>query len=89
MERGERPVVHECVVDGTVEGRAIDPEAARGVALGINIDDEDAITGESQIGCEIDHRGGLPDAALLIGAGDRLAHSASTPTRDHHCQFYH
>ena len=59
----------------TVERRAVDPEAARGVALGIEVDDEDAITGEGQIGCEIDHRGGLPDAALLIGAGDRLAHS--------------
>jgi hypothetical protein len=41
---------------------------------------EDAVTEESQIGCEIDHRGGLPDAALLIGAGDRLAHSASCST---------
>ena len=30
---------------------------------------------ERQIGRQIDHRRGLADAALLVGAGDRLAHS--------------
>ena len=87
VERREWAVVDERVVDRSVEGRAIDPEAARRVALGIEVDDEDAITGESQIGCEIDHRGGLPDAALLIGAGDRLAHSTSAPKHDHHVRI--
>ena len=82
----ERAPVDECVVDGAVDGGAVDPEAARGVALGIEVDDEDAVTEESQIGCEIDHGGGLPDAALLIGAGDRLAHSTSRPKHDHERQ---
>ena len=76
--------VDERVVDGAVERGTIDPESARRVALGIEIDDEDVVTEESQIGCEIDHRGGLPDAALLIGAGDRLAHSASCSKHTHH-----
>src|SRR4029077_169869 len=30
----------------------------------------------SEIGRKVDHRGGLPDAALLVGTGDRLAHQA-------------
>ena len=29
-----------------------------------------------EVGREVDHRGGLPDAALLVGTGNRLAHQA-------------
>ncbi len=83
----ERPLVDERVVDRAVQGGAVDPEAARRVALGIEVDDEDAVTEESQIGCEIDHGRGLPDAAFLIGAGDRLAHSASSSSRTHVLEF--
>jgi hypothetical protein len=37
---------------------------------------EDPFAPESEIGREVDHRGGLPNAALLVGTGDRLAHQA-------------
>ena len=55
---------------------SLDPEAAGGVALGVEVDDEDPLALLSEIGREVDHRGGLPDAALLVGTGDRLAHQA-------------
>ena len=50
----------------------VDAEAARGVALGVKIDDEDALAGEGEVGRQIDNRRGLSDAALLVGTGDRL-----------------
>ena len=63
-------------VDRPLDERSLDPEAARGVALGVEVDDEDPFALRAEIGRKVDHRGGLPDAALLVGTGDRLAHQA-------------
>jgi len=54
---------------------AIQPKAACGVALGVKIDYENGVSGEGQVGSQVDYRGGLTDATLLVGAGDDLAHS--------------
>src|SRR5256885_1835611 len=42
-------------------------ESGGGVALGIEVDDQHALTDRSQRGAEIDRGRGLADAALLIG----------------------
>jgi hypothetical protein len=44
-------------------------DAAREVGLGIHVDEENALFGQSQRGGEIDGRGGLADAPFLIGDG--------------------
>ena len=45
-----RDVTDDHVVQGRSSGRPVDAEAARGVALGVQVDDQDALTGEGQIG---------------------------------------
>ena len=79
-----RNVIGERVIGRLDDGGPIDAEPARRVALRVEIDDEDRTPGERQVGRQVDHRGGLADAALLVRACDRLAHSASRPTR-YHC----
>ena len=46
---------------------AIDAEAGRGVALRIEIDDQDALADRSECRAKIDRRGCFSHAALLIG----------------------
>ena len=48
-----------------------------------------AVSGDREIAREIDDRGGLADAALLIGAGDRLDPLGSQPKIIHKHKFYH
>jgi hypothetical protein len=79
----ERDRVNDRFIDGAIQGVAIEAEAARGIALWIEVDDENPLSGECEIGREIDHRRGLTDAALLVGTGDRLAHSSSRPDLNH------
>ena len=83
------PRVDERVVDGSVGRRRSTPEAARGVALRVEVDDEDAVAGQGEIGREIDDRRGLADAALLVGTGDRLAHLGPRPKMHSRIEFYH
>jgi hypothetical protein len=68
-------VLDECLVQRSWQRASIDSEAARRVALGIDIDDKNALACEGEIRSEVYNRRGLSDAALLIGAGDRLTHS--------------
>ncbi len=49
---------------------AIDAETGRGVALRIEIDDQDVFADGGERRAEIDGRRGLADAALLIGDGE-------------------
>ncbi len=61
-----------CFADQHVIGRAaavaaVDAEAGRGVALGIEVDDQDALADRSQRRAEVDCSRGLADAALLVG----------------------
>ena len=60
---------------------AIDAETGRGVALRIEIDDQHALADRSERGAEIDRRGGLADAALLVGERQdaRMAGRAVAP----------
>ena len=79
----ESEPVDDPVVDGDFERGSVESEAARGVSLGVEVDDEDPLTCDGQEGCQVDHRGGLADAALLVRAGDRLAHSGTHSERTH------
>ena len=45
----------------------IDPEAGRGVALRVEVDDQHALADRGQGGTEVDRGGGLADAAFLVG----------------------
>ena len=54
---------------------AIDPEPARGIALGVDVDKQDALAFLREAGAEIDGRRGLADATLLACYGDRSSHS--------------
>jgi hypothetical protein len=72
-----------------VDGGPVDAKPARRVALGIQVDDEDAITREGEVASEIHDRRGLADAAFLVGARDRLAHSGSCLALSHDARFYH
>ena len=55
-------------------GRALafQADAARGVALGVAVDEQDGAAGKGECGGQIDRRRGLADAALLICDGDNL-----------------
>ena len=46
---------------------AVDAETGRGIALRIEIDDQDFLADGGKRGAEIDRRRGLADAALLVG----------------------
>ena len=50
--------------------RMLMPRPVRGVALRIEVDHEGAVAELGQAGAEVDGRGGLADAALLVGDGD-------------------
>ena len=71
---GEARGVNHRVVDGALDLGLVEPEPAGGVALGVQVDDENALAGEGQICRQVDHRGRLADAAFLVGAGNRLPH---------------
>ena len=45
-------------------------DAAGGVALRVAVDEQHVLAGEREGGGQIDRRGGLADAALLICDGD-------------------
>ena len=77
------------VIDRAIQAMAIQAEAAGGIALGIEVDHEDAVTLEGEIARQIHNRRGLSDAALLIRAGDRSTHSVTCPERSHEHKFYH
>ena len=47
--------------------RALMPQTCRGVALGVEVDDEGAVADLGQGRAEVDGRRGLPDPALLVG----------------------
>ena len=49
-------------------------DAAGEVALGIDVDEQHALSGERQRGREVDGGRGFADAALLIGDGDDAGH---------------
>src|SRR3546814_3262922 len=58
------------VIAGLFAVGLVDAQAGRGVALGIEIDQQDAKPGGGQPRGQIDGSGGFSDAALLIGDGN-------------------
>jgi hypothetical protein len=76
------------VVDRRLERCTVNPESTRGVALRIEIHDQDPFAGETQIGGEIHDCRGLADAAFLVRARDRLPHSVPRSDRIHEHSFY-
>ncbi len=68
--RGAQPgVADEDVIGREPPAGAIDAEAGRGIALGIEVDDQHPLADRGERGAEIDGGRGLADAALLIGDG--------------------
>src|SRR5687767_10396765 len=71
-----------------MDGAPVDAEAAGGVALRVEIDDEGSRTGEGEIGRQVDDRGRLADAALLVCAGRDPDHERSAASSVGLPQFY-
>ena len=71
-----------------MDGPLVEPGAARRVALRVQVDYQDPMTVQRQIGRETDHSRGLPDAAFLVRAGNDLAHSDAWPEMFHVNEFY-
>ncbi len=63
----QRRLADQDVVGRAAAVAAIDAEPGRGVALRIEIDDQDALADRGECGPEIDRCGCLADAALLVG----------------------
>ena len=85
---GEGCPVDEDVIDRAPDRPSIDSEATGRIALWIEVDDEDPVSGEGEISGEIHHRRRLSDAAFLVGAGDCLAHSVPRSDVIHARSFY-
>ena len=67
---GERRLADQEIVGRAAPALAVDAEAGRGVALRIEIDDQDLLADRRKRRPEIDRRRCLADAALLVGEGD-------------------
>ena len=66
----ERLVPHDHVVHGQLEVPGLHAQPGGGVALGVEVDDEDPVALLGQRRPEVDRGGGLAHAALLVGDGD-------------------
>src|SRR5215471_14082356 len=66
----QRGLAHEDVIGRPVAALVVDAEARGCVALRVEIDDEDLLAYGGECRAEIDGRGGLAHAALLIGKGE-------------------
>ena len=66
----QRPFSDQHVVTRGDARLAIDAKPGRGVALGIEIDNEHALADRGERGSEIDGGGGLADPALLVRRGE-------------------
>ena len=51
-------------------GLSAEADAARQVALWVDVDEQDALVGERERRGQVDGGGGLADAAFLVGDGD-------------------
>jgi hypothetical protein len=69
-----RMLIHQDVIEGDLKLKLRDPDAARGVALGIRIDEERPAFRDRERRGEVDGSRGLTDAALLISDCDRICH---------------
>ena len=72
---GEHGGTQAGLADQNVVGReppagAVDAEAGGGIALGVEIDDQNPFADRGERGAEIDGGRGLADAPLLVGDGE-------------------
>src|SRR5205085_6228555 len=67
-----------CAGAVTPDGPLIDPDPARGISLGIEVDEEDAFAVEGKRGGKIDGRCGLAYATLLVDDCENFAQNNST-----------
>ena len=75
---GHRLGAGERVVDGAGRGGfALLADAARQVALRIDVDEQHALLGQRQRRGQIDGGRGFADAAFLVGDGDDSGHLAN------------
>ena len=74
-------VPHDDVVHGELEVAGVDAQAGRGVALGIEVDDQDPVPDLGQGGPEVDGRRGLAHPALLVRDGDHPGQLTGRPVR--------
>jgi hypothetical protein len=68
-DAGERLAVHKQGIGASLAVVAADSETGRGVALGIEIEQQDAVV-RGEGGGEVDRRRRFADAAFLVGEGD-------------------
>src|SRR5258708_20255416 len=68
----QRGIADQRVVDRLLHGTRRETDAARGVALRIEIDEQRRALGGGETGRKINGRRGLAAAALLVGACDDL-----------------
>ena len=81
--RGVEPL-GEDVVHRELDVFRVDAEGERQTGLWIEVDDEDRVTQLDESSTDRGHRGGLGDAALLVG--DREGHRAWSGHRLHHAR---
>ena len=79
----QRHLVHQHVVHRGLQAAVLDAQPGRGVALGVEVDDQRALAELGEAGADVDRRRRLADAALLVGDGDdpgELGDRAGTAT---------
>ena len=67
---GDRHLIDQHLIGAGAAVAALDAEAGRGVALGVEIDDQHALAAGGEGGRQVDGGGGLADSALLVRHGD-------------------
>ena len=77
----ERHVLHQDVVHRGLETAVLDPETRRGIALGVEVDDQDPLAELGETGTDVDRRRRLADAALLVGDGHHPRQLVRRPAR--------
>jgi hypothetical protein len=81
---GQRDAVAQAIVRRHGVRRSVHADAARGVALGIHVNEEDLAIERGEAGAEVDGGGRLADATLLIHYCDDEAHSVRNLARFGH-----
>jgi len=62
-------IIDQHIIDAIMHIRLVDPDAAGRVALRIDIDQQHLLAECRQASAQVDRRGRLPDAALLVRYG--------------------
>src|SRR5690606_10067654 len=75
----EAALADQHVVDGVLESVLVDARTHGGVALRVEIDQQDATLGGNQRGGQVDAGGGLADSTLLVGNRENPSHAPRLP----------